>query len=199
MRRFLKCHSFLLMAVFMGLWATSLDAKKPPKTKMKDDVLYQTISNAIQPGSVVGGASYFVTAFVSATDSARVNDDLIMQVREWNSKTKVLETHSMAIPAELIRGNIGQWIRVGTGKYDDLFQFTSSSDPSLESFTIEFGFEKTAPSGDAFMIDGVQLEKALRLPSGVVASYPTPWASEKGIVSPSEAVDVNGASKYYMW
>ena len=206
MRR--RCLSILcLLGVLSALWTTPLEAAS--------GYFYQTISNTTQPDSVDPNTTYFLTAFVMATDSAKVNGDLVIQVREWGGATG-LATHTLYVPATFMKRELGRWVRIGAGITPDLFRFVSpaddspdrstnlfkfvsSADASLDHFTIEFGFGAGAVYEDALMLDGVQLEKALILPSGNVAAYPTPWVAEKGIVSPSDAIDVKGASHYYMW
>ena len=95
----------------------------------------------------------------------------------------------MKIPATEILA--GQWNRF-------FFSYTSMDVPALSSFTIELGFEG-APAGQAVLIDGVQLEKALTLPDGRKSAEPTPWVHEKGIVSPNSERNIEDGKGYFTW
>ena len=166
------------------------------------DCVYQSITNQTHPGTpVVNNQTYFPSFYIIATDSTRVNGDVTFQIREWSKTDPVtpLAVHTWTISGTFLKQRIGEWTRVGTGKFNDLFTFTSVADPTLGTFTYELRFGAGSVVDDAYMVDGVQLEKAITLPSLGKTSRPTAWAPEKGIISPSEAADMEGSKQYYTW
>lgn len=191
----------MLLGIILVTLTNSLEAAKKPKAPLVGDCLYQSICEGYYPGSISPNETYFLTLYLAATDSAKLDGDIVVQIQEWKSVGPAvpLAIHSWAVPKELLLKNLGRWIRVGAGENDDLFTFISSNNPQLGSFTIEFGFDVGAKKGDFFLVDGVQLEKAVTLPNGTRGVFPTPWASEKGVVSPSAEWAVNQKRPYYTW
>lgn len=187
----------LLWCLCLPLFAKK--GKKGDKDILKGDCFYQRISNNDIPGSIVGNAPYFLSGYICATDSTRLGDDLIIQLQEWDKTNKLLAAHTWNVDKDFLTVNAGKWMRVGSGRFDDLMDFTSSNDPKLDSFTIEFGFDKAAGKGDAFLLDGVQLEQASRLPSGNLTAAPLAFATEKGVSSPNESYGMGLGSPYYTW
>jgi hypothetical protein len=174
-------------------------AKKKPKDRLMGDCVYQTISNDILPGAIVPGETYFLSLYVNAPDPTRISGDLYIQVQEWGPGKKPLAAHSWEVPREQLLRQSGSWFRVGQGRTDEPLMFTAVNEAGLQSFTVEFGFDPGAKSGDTVLIDGVQLEKALLFPGKRLAAFPTAYAIRKGIASPCDQWDLSGVLPYYSW
>ncbi len=155
------------------------------------DFVYQLVTNASQPGSVVSGESYIVSVYAMATGT--VSGNVVLQVREWlqDDMLTPAATHTVTFPGADLSAQRGRWVRLWTS-------FTATTSANLGSFTVELGV-LGAGSGQGVYFDGVQFEKAITFPSGQRSTEPTPYTPHKSVVSPSELQDLGTGRRYYSW